>query len=319
MATAGDISTKEATKAQAFTFQPPAGGDIILKSSDGTTFNAHSVILGMASTVFGDMFTGATNPDPIELAEDAESISLMLAFIYPITPPSITTIDHLEKIMETSQKYDIQRMSKLVEEAVTLGSKLMILDPMRIFYLSVTHKFPATQALAAESLRPRNGNLLTTDGILQLAKHFPHAAPAIGLAGAQGARVEILGRLLVQSPQEYGCYQLSVLGDDRNNGSKLVVCSSHSPSRSGMGTTRACVPDYCMIWLRQLRDELLEKPMHECDDLFRVACLPNLGIQKCINCVTVAIGKREIFEEWASHVKVIVQNELKTLDVLYSL
>ncbi|CEL52452.1 hypothetical protein RSOLAG1IB_00993 [Rhizoctonia solani AG-1 IB] len=318
MPIAEDIMTEETTKAHAFAFQPPAGGDLVLKSSDGTTFNVHSVILAMASTVFADMFAGASNPDPVELSEDAESISLMLASIYPIAPPRITTMVHLEKIMEVSQKYDIQRMIKLVEDAVVLGSELLALDPMRIFYLSVTHKFSTIQALAAESFRPKNGNLLTTDGLLQLVRYFPHAASAVGLVGAQGARIKILDRVLVQSPQECGCYQLSVLGDISNSGARLPVCSSH-PSSKKLGIILPSVPDYCILWLKQLRDELLEKPMHECDGLFRAASLANLGAQKCVNCITMAIGRKDVFEEWALNVKVIVQSELKALDVLYSL
>ncbi|ELU43853.1 BTB domain-containing protein [Rhizoctonia solani AG-1 IA] len=328
MSIPNDTHIGEEAGSQTFSFQPPAGGDIVLKSCDGTTFNAHSVILGMASTVFGGMFYGATKPDPIELAEDAESISLMLAFIYPVAPPHINTIDHLEKIMKVSQKYDVERMTKFIEEAVTLGSKLMTLDPMRVFYLCVTHNFPAIQALTAESFRPKSGDLLTVDGLLQLAKYFPQAAPVIGLVGAQGARVKILDQVLIWSPQEYGCYQLSALGDDKNHGAALPVCPSHAHptsksshgSGSGVpGTRTTRVPDYCIVWLRQLYDELLEKPMHECNDLFRAACLANFSTQICIGCVAVTIGKKDIFEQWALNVKQIVRNELEVLDPLYSL
>ncbi|KAL5636145.1 hypothetical protein ACGC1H_004835 [Rhizoctonia solani] len=301
---------------QPFTFQPPAGGDIILKSSDNNSFNAHSIILGMASTVFADIFSGATKADPVELAEDAESVSLMLAFIYPVAAlPQITTVDHLEKLMGIAQKYDISRIIKFIEGTVTLGSKLMSLDPMRIFCLSVTHHFPTIQALSAKSLRPRNVDLLTVDGLLQLAKYFPHAAPAIGLAGAQGARIKILDRVLLQSPQNHGCYQLSKLGNDSDYGAVLPVCSNHP----NLAVKTLRVPDYCILWLRHLYDKLMKKPMHECSELFFVSSLAGLSDQRCIHCIAAAMGRRVVFEQWAAKVKLIVEKELKALDVLYSL
>ncbi|KAG9119963.1 hypothetical protein FRC07_004759, partial [Ceratobasidium sp. 392] len=56
-----------------FSYQPPAGGDISLKSSDGVVFLAHSVLLGMSSSVFSDMLSTASPSDVIELGDDAES------------------------------------------------------------------------------------------------------------------------------------------------------------------------------------------------------------------------------------------------------
>ncbi|ELU35637.1 hypothetical protein AG1IA_10333 [Rhizoctonia solani AG-1 IA] len=107
------------------------------------------------------MFYGATKPDPIELAEDAESISLMLAFIYPVAPPHINTIDHLEKIMKVSQKYDVERMTKFIEEAVTLGSKLMTLDPItycRVISAEEREPTHGRRASAACKILPASGS-----------------------------------------------------------------------------------------------------------------------------------------------------------------
>ncbi|KAH7340217.1 hypothetical protein B0J17DRAFT_650394 [Rhizoctonia solani] len=131
-----------------FAFQPPAGGDVVLRSCEGTVFNAHSVLLGLASTVFAGMFSGVSTADTIDLAEDAETISLMLAFIYPITPPPITTVDQLEKVMLFSQKYDITKMIEYVEKTVLPESELIHSDPIRVFRASTKHGFPAIVAVS---------------------------------------------------------------------------------------------------------------------------------------------------------------------------
>ncbi|QRW26935.1 The BTB (BR-C, ttk and bab)/POZ (Pox virus and Zinc finger) domain [Rhizoctonia solani] len=242
------------------------------------------------------MFYGATKPDPIELAEDAESISLMLAFIYPVAPPHINTIDHLEKIMKVSQKYDVERMTKFIEEAVTLGSKLMTLDPMRVFYLC-------------------------------LAKYFPQAAPVIGLVGAQGARVKILDQVLIWSPQEYGCYQLSALGDDKNHGAALPVCPSHAPQprNQAMGldpeSQERVLPVCQTIALFGFASSTMNCWRNQCMNatICFVLLASRTSALKCIGCVAVTIGKKDIFEQWALNVKQIVRNELEVLDPLYSL
>ncbi|QRW26933.1 The BTB (BR-C, ttk and bab)/POZ (Pox virus and Zinc finger) domain [Rhizoctonia solani] len=135
-----------------FSFQPPTGGNVVLKSCEGTVFNAHSVVLGLASTVFAGMFSGASSPNTIELAEDAETISLMLAFIYPVAPPKIATAAQLEKVMIFSQKYGIAKMIDIVEKSIPPESKLIHSDPIQVFRASVKYGFPTLRVFAGRAL-----------------------------------------------------------------------------------------------------------------------------------------------------------------------
>ncbi|KAG8734465.1 40S ribosomal protein S21 [Ceratobasidium sp. 423] len=187
-----DLPTESVTTSAAFVFQPPAGGDLTLQSCDGTTFRVHSVLLGLASTVFAGMLTGATKSDTVELAEDAETICLMLAFIYPVAPPAITTVEQLEKVMLLSQKYDIERTIKFIEGFDRLDNQLILSDPIRVFRASVKYKFTTIQAQAAKIFGLKNCNYRTLAGLEELARLLPESSGAIGLIGAQIVREEIL-------------------------------------------------------------------------------------------------------------------------------
>ncbi|KEP52114.1 BTB/POZ domain protein [Rhizoctonia solani 123E] len=325
----GDAQTDLEKTHQPFTFQPPSGGDLVLKSCDNTIFHAHSLILGMASTVFSDMFAGATDPDAVELAEDAEAISIMLAFIYPIPTPQITTVALLEKAMVCAQKYHIERMLKFIEERVYLGSDLLSLDPVRIYCTSVKHNYRTIQILAAKSINRNDCDFFSVEGLLRLAQYFPEAAPAIGLVGAQGARAGILFKILVQTPREYGIYpkgarppptETTVPFGRTATSTKAIflpMCRSHTPQNNV-----AIVPSYCKPWLLRLHDELMKKPTHQCDATLRINSLVGMGEVNhavCDDCIISAFEDHQRFERWAQDVKRIVEKELKELDVLYSL
>ncbi|KAG9077569.1 hypothetical protein FS749_010532, partial [Ceratobasidium sp. UAMH 11750] len=93
----------QTTDAPAFSYQPPAGGNLSLKSADGAIFLVHSVLLGMASSVFADMFSAANRSDVVELTDDAESLSLMLRFIYPPTFMDDLPLVLIEKSLRIAQ------------------------------------------------------------------------------------------------------------------------------------------------------------------------------------------------------------------------
>ncbi|CAE6433985.1 unnamed protein product [Rhizoctonia solani] len=299
-----------------FAFQPPVGGDVVLKSFEGTIFNAHSVILGLASTVFAGMFSGASAADTIELAEDAETISLMLAFIYPVTPPAITTVDQLEKVMICSQKYDIAKMIDLVEKSILPESELIDSDPIRLFRASIKHGFPTLRVLAAQAVSPKHCDVLTPSGIIKIARCFPEASSAIGLIGAQMVRSHMLPRvvsLAVQHPRSNQAHRSS-----SDNYILYMACRScwdKSCRPDGRYT-----PDWVWGWTTTIERRLANDLTHKCEDLFSIICFTDsprwMG---CSDCVSQTLTKRSMFEEWAQGVKKKIEKELKVLDVLYKL
>ncbi|KIO24833.1 hypothetical protein M407DRAFT_25794 [Tulasnella calospora MUT 4182] len=110
-----------------FLVQPPfdaeSFGDCIIQASDGAELKVLRAILGMASCVFRDMFDmppppesnagentgkGDVTPLPvIPVAEDAETLQVMLQMIYPLAPPSIQSITQAHKLATACAKYFI--------------------------------------------------------------------------------------------------------------------------------------------------------------------------------------------------------------------
>ncbi|KAG9122224.1 hypothetical protein FRC07_001493 [Ceratobasidium sp. 392] len=185
-------SDQNVSRAQAFSFLPPAGGDVSLKSCDGTVFIVHSLLPRLASKVFSDMFASATSADVVELAEDAETISLMLAFIYPVMQPPLDTVAILEKAMLVAHKYEIDGLAKTLEHTYSQQRALIRQDPLRVFRSAKHYGFREMQTLAAKIASSSHYNMLTSQGLIELAKDYPDSAHVISLVGVQGARAHIL-------------------------------------------------------------------------------------------------------------------------------
>ncbi|QRV86703.1 The BTB (BR-C, ttk and bab)/POZ (Pox virus and Zinc finger) domain [Ceratobasidium sp. AG-Ba] len=107
--------------------------------------------------------------DVVELSEDSEAISLVLAFIYPVMRSPIQPITLLEKSMLVAYKYKIDGLAQTLEKACIQQRPLIRRDPVRIFRATVDYGFHETQKVA---------------GIVEVAKMLPHSAHIIGAVGA---------------------------------------------------------------------------------------------------------------------------------------
>jgi hypothetical protein len=104
----------------------PFKTDLILRSSDGTLFHVHSVILSMSSPVFRDMLTVPTNPDtqddPVELTENAKVLSTLLNIVYPNKHGfEIDCLVDLVNVKYAAEKYDMQNVVQDLQ-AFALGN-----------------------------------------------------------------------------------------------------------------------------------------------------------------------------------------------------
>ncbi|KAG8684348.1 hypothetical protein FRC09_015443 [Ceratobasidium sp. 395] len=298
-----------------FSFQAPPGGDVWLKSSDGTIFVVHSMFLSFSSKVFSDMLTTSTKSDVIELAEDAEAISLMLAFLYPMVHPAIDSAPLLEKAMLMAHKYDIGVLAKTVEQAS--GQRDLIRqNPLRIYQAARHYGFKELELLSAKLITQNHYDMTTVKGLIRFAKEYPHLSRIIGLVGVHGARARILDACC---PNKSGTFWPSRKHQyfRRYN----IACESCGDQGSSSMKSDLYKPGWLNCWFNHLRSALANKLLDECDPYFTISYLATLRGENgcCGNCVDVARKDTESFKGWADGVRLHLQKELAKLDVLYAL
>ncbi|KAG8704345.1 hypothetical protein FRC08_002285 [Ceratobasidium sp. 394] len=297
-------STSDNKQPLAFSFQPPAGGDVTFKSSDGTIFVAHSLLLSLASKVFSDMFGSTTVADVVELAEDAEAVSLMLAFIYPVIRPPIDTIPLLERAMLVAHKYEIEVLEETLKQSSGQQRDLIRKDPVRVLYLANKYGFRETQTLAAKLVTQCDYDMTTVDGLLKFAKEYPEWSHVIGVVGVQAVRLRILSTISVND--------LRPRPDDEHH----MACNACWGNGSDEWRRQ---PGWAKGWASSLTRALAHKLLDDCDSYFELSHLETLRGSCCIKCIEKTLLKRAAFEEWAKGARAVVERKLAPLDALYAL
>jgi hypothetical protein len=117
------------------------------------------------------MFTvGTKSTKVIDLAEDSETISLMLGLIYPSgAMPIVNTFELLEKSLEVAQKYNIDIILKRIDHALsseTFYKDMIQSDPLRLFDLSGAYGLRESRTAAAKEVNPYHLNSGSVEGVL---------------------------------------------------------------------------------------------------------------------------------------------------------
>ncbi|KAG8694580.1 hypothetical protein FRC08_008388 [Ceratobasidium sp. 394] len=310
-----------------FVYQPPPGGDISLKSSDGALFLAHSLLLRLASSVFADMFSTATHNDTIELTDDAESVSLMLRFIYPPAFMDDLPITLLKKSLSIAQKYDIAGIVTSVDHILVsyLSSKDAFIRsyPIHALCLAANYGLSKTHKAARETMQPGGFGFKDPEQIKLLVETFPSASSVIEMLGAHCVRTRSLLDLLLGSSQ--GTI-LPCARDDDGRGLAILMCGDCF-NRPGctfeLDELQAYEPPWFPHWSAVAFYNISTRPFGECEHLFQVAILdavtPGTGV--CQDCIRAAREAEAglAFDFWAHKVKVKVVKILSEAERLYNL
>ncbi|KAG8715638.1 hypothetical protein FRC09_016456 [Ceratobasidium sp. 395] len=312
------MSDAVARESTSFSYQPPLGGDVPLKSSDGVVFVAHSMFLALASPVFAGMFSPVVQQDMIELQEDAESVSLMLRFIYPPVFLGDLSLPLLKKSLHMGQKYDIDGILTAVDHVVSRSfdeSTPLKLDPVETFELASRYRLKATQKAAAKLI----SQLRDGEDVKRLAEALPAYSGIIGLLGAQSLRVQALAALLGNLPPNLHAPKVGW-----EDGGGVMMCREcinrelYSP-RPGMRYQ----PIWLYCWAAIAQCDLIEKPFTECSYLFHVSILHEIeqldGV--CQDCIQAArdAGDGQVFKTWAQEMKDEVKAVFTRVESLYCL
>ncbi|KAF8605916.1 hypothetical protein BDV93DRAFT_521262 [Ceratobasidium sp. AG-I] len=314
------------SKTVPFTFEPPTGGDITLRSNDGVVFCVHSVILGLASSVFSDMLSiGSNSAEIVDLGDDSEALALMLAFIYPSSlSPTLNTFELLDKSLQIAQKYHMEPMLKTLDQMISqsFNNSLLPSNPVRMFHLCATYGLRESQTLAAKSITSAHGDLRSPKEIIKLAEQHPTAAHLIGLVGIQAARSNILFHVLFEYHHAAILPTLSEYDPQGN----LLMCEEcwDKTSASLESAGQGYAPSWLFGWASNAFQMLNRDPSDKYSEMFNTSSLVGLGDgEACEYCLDTArqIGYPEgsVFNAWAESVKHTVENELRALDCLYTL
>ncbi|KAH7344033.1 hypothetical protein B0J17DRAFT_645093, partial [Rhizoctonia solani] len=307
---------------------PAHGGDICLRAKDGIEFQAHTVLLGLASSVFRDMFlVGTRREDTIDLTEDAAIISMMLEFIYPNKQtPLVTSFDTLDSCLRIAQKYDIQSMTQTLDTQLSINNtphSLVHSDPLRAYQLAITFELTKTKMMAAPLVTTSKADLCDPFRLSRVVQSHPSAS-IIRLIGIQGTRAKILADVLFSfykrpmlPTEEHFFYDLSC---EPCRG-WLDMCEG-SEGRAGLYTHHP--PSWLLSWANLVYQALLATPIEQCDNLFHVTVLERLegAPTTCQDCLTdfwKFRDQRPKFDKWANNVKTTLKERLACLESLYAL
>ncbi|KAG8746126.1 hypothetical protein FRC10_005992 [Ceratobasidium sp. 414] len=294
-----------------FSFEPPPGGDISLKSADGVV---------CATAVFADMFSTATQNDIIELTDDAESVSLMLHFIYPPSFLDALPAALLEKSLRIAQKYDINGTTISLDYAISHFSDKdspIHSDLIYALCLAATYGLPQTQRAVTEAARHGDFELRDPEQIERLAKAFPApgAASVIGLLGARCIQTRSLRNLLLGHTGGI----LPKTGNDEPMMCDECVSDEEFPYEESVPYR----PSWLNAWCLRAHWDLTNQPLDQASRVFHVSSLDALygDSDVCRACIDATHHARggEVFNLWAQKVENKVKEIFDSVEPLYNL
>ncbi|KAG9089494.1 hypothetical protein FRC07_012329 [Ceratobasidium sp. 392] len=305
-----------------FSYQPPPGGDISLRSNDGVVFCVHSLILRLASPRFESWFLANSQSAVYELSDDAESISLMLRFIYPPVFVDELPIELLGKGLHIGHKYEVGGIITAIDHIMSHSLNkdgLIHSNTIRAFCLATIFRLPKTRAATAEALRPGYYNFSDPNEVTSLANTHTNAAGLIGLVGAHGIHIRSLSDLLFSSGQT------KILPDTPHRGDGIIMACRDcmDDERFEFEGYEIYKTSWFAYWSIIAFRALVSQPLGECDYLFQTPILDELlstsGTCKACIVVTRTALNGGVFLQWAHKAKSVIAAALKEVECLHNL
>ncbi|QRW14929.1 The BTB (BR-C, ttk and bab)/POZ (Pox virus and Zinc finger) domain [Ceratobasidium sp. AG-Ba] len=246
------------------------GGDFTLKSTpEGIEFRVFRLFLMTASPVFQDILTSGSGPPVMELAEDAETISVLLQYIYPRENPRIKDYALFEKVLEAARKYDLGFITSDLRASMRseLGDFAYLrADPLRMYALAVRHDF-GNEKLAAAKLTIGKYEFATREGARALTDLDIPTQDAVQLMRMHMGREAALTRLLLSPESNLRYFSGFPV--------KCLACKRAGGSVSELQT----------LWMKEMVDFVRKEPFEKANHLFDAAFFNELRSQcACMGC-----------------------------------
>ncbi|KAG8705394.1 hypothetical protein FRC09_002980 [Ceratobasidium sp. 395] len=304
-------------------FELPPGGDVTLCSTDGVKFCVHATVLSMASSVFRDMLAvGTAEKDQVvDLAEDGQTLSLMLDFIYPVhKTPSIVEHSTLHSCLEAARKYDLNAMLGNIDAQLSQPTSNVFSNPLDLYMLGLEYALPNSRANAARRLLGGDHDFLNPASFSGLSATHPSYKNIAAVAAVQGARYKVITEVLLgfdmphwrelfNSPNflEISC---EVCQD-------LIEGARHDALFTSL-------PGWAIKWTATTHKALAAAPFDQCLHFFDARVFvtyhsSDFTCPSCLGCILVTMGRRDSFNLWACGVKDLLESRLAALEPLYLL
>ncbi|KAG8719749.1 hypothetical protein FRC08_002109 [Ceratobasidium sp. 394] len=246
------------------------GGDFTLRSCpEEIEFRVFRLFLMTASPVFQDILTSGSGPPVMDLSEDAETISVLLQYIYPRENPKIKSYKLFEKVLEAARKYELGFITS--DLRASMRSELadfayLRAEPLRMYALAVKHEFKS-EALAAAKLTIGKYEFATKEGTTELLALDIPSSDAILLMRMHMGREAALARLLLNPESNLRYFAGFPI--------KCVACKRIGGSLSELQRS----------WMRETVDVLRKEPLDRAGQLFEGSFFAELRSRcACIGC-----------------------------------
>ncbi|QRW15338.1 The BTB (BR-C, ttk and bab)/POZ (Pox virus and Zinc finger) domain [Ceratobasidium sp. AG-Ba] len=219
-----------------------------------------------------------------------------------------------------AQKYNIEGISATIDYIISRsfdGNSPLGLDPVETFALAASHQLKAGQKAAARSVKL----LEDVEDFENLARALPQYSGIIGLLGAQSMRTKVLVKVLANLqrldaiPSREGGYHVDQYD--------VMICRECRDKLSyTLEPYMGYRPDWVYRWATTALNELVNKSLSECEHLFHISILHELGEDRgCRDCIRAALEVKdgECFKSWAEDMRSELQDALRGVDCLYGL
>ncbi|KAF8596498.1 hypothetical protein BDV93DRAFT_571892 [Ceratobasidium sp. AG-I] len=298
------------------TFQPPVGGDRVLRSSDEHDFRVHSVLLVMVSSVFRKMFDSEDmRGHVIKLNEDKEALSILFQYIYPGGCPALDNLTQIKKGLAAAGAYEVTGLTKELDQQLRRCMKAnpIAFEPLKVWHLSITLGLKETQEAAARLVTVARHDFRRPQVLAELAREHPEAAPLIQLVGSQGVRAKALADILF-------VFNAPPMLFRRDTHPYTVFLMCPSCTRKIVTLTSNIVPAWMIQWAHTTYTFLLSNPIEASDHLFEPGNMWNqaASYRCCISVFMTDPTYRSYFIAWASGVRSKLALQLREAESVYS-
>ncbi|KAG9088589.1 hypothetical protein FRC06_001954 [Ceratobasidium sp. 370] len=268
------MSTTPSTQDSPIPSSPNAGfqdgGDFTLRSCpEEIEFRVFRLFLMTASPVFRDILTSGSGPPVMDLAEDAETISILLQYIYPRENPTIKSYGLIEKVLEAARKYELGFITS--DLRASMRSALpdfayLRAEPLRMYALAVRHEFKG-EALAAAKLTIGKYAFATREGAAELlALDIPRGDAILLMRMHMGREAALTGLLL-------------------NPDSNLRYFAGFPIKCVACKRTGGSLSELQKLWMKETVDALRKEPLDGAGRLFEGSFFADLRSRcTCIGC-----------------------------------